>query len=134
MRFPSSRRSEGKGPLRRLDLRLKICRADKRLRVFEGRVPSSPTAGNRTAITLELSELQVTPVQLVQAETLKSQFSFLEWVMLLTKSSRARLSSTGSDVASEQRVRQTNIVGIIILMILISSILQAYSLISAISV
>jgi len=89
-------KSEGKCPDITLDLRLKVCSAERRLIVSGGIAPRNPTPGNLIAITLDLSSLQVTPVQEAHMGELSFQFRGLEGGNLFTKSSNASLSSTGS--------------------------------------
>lgn len=59
-------KSAGKVPLNLPETRLKIWRADRRLRVLGGTGPPNPMPKRRTVTTREPSAAQVTPVQLPQ--------------------------------------------------------------------
>ena len=69
--------SEGRDPLRKLDLRLKILRASSFPIVFNGIGPNRPWPGRWIAITRVPSSLQVMPTQEEQMGSVEFQFSFL---------------------------------------------------------
>lgn len=69
--------SDGKFPLRRLDLRLRAVSASSFPKVLAGIGPKSPVPGSRRAITRVGFLEQVIPTQEVQIGELAVQFSFL---------------------------------------------------------
>lgn len=71
--------SEGRSPLKRLDLRLRILRAPNLPRVLDGIRPKNPTPGSLRASTLELSCVQVMPTQDVHIGLVEFQFRFRRW-------------------------------------------------------
>lgn len=100
------RRSEGNGPVRALERRLRIWRAERWERVLGGMGPPKPMPGRRRATTREPSGLQVTPVQKPQTGVAGSQLSGRTGGEMRMKSRRDCLSAIGSATEEQNRKRK----------------------------
>jgi hypothetical protein len=103
--------SDGRLPLRRLDLRLRAFRASSLPRVFDGIEPMSPTPGSRTEITRVPFGLQMMPTQEEQTGVAGSQIRLRRWGMALAKSRRACLSEFKSEKTRGRRLKMTKTKG-----------------------
>lgn len=88
--------SDGRTPLRKLDLRLRDVSASSLPRVLAGIGPLNPAPGSRSEMTRVPSDEHVTPIQEVQTDELAFQLSFLPWGTAAVKSRRACLSELRS--------------------------------------